>query len=107
MTKLRALYEVHGQSPWLDNLKRSYFTGGELGRLLVAGIRGVTANPTIVANAISGSTDYDREYETAIRSGCSVKDAFWHLVVSDIRTALGMLRPLFDHSGGADGFVSV
>jgi len=107
MTKLRALYDEHGQSPWLDNLKRSYFTGGKLGRLLVAGIRGVTANPTIVANAIVGSTDYDREYETAIRSGSTVKDAYWHLAVSDVRTALGMLRPLFDHSRGADGFVSV
>jgi transaldolase len=107
MTKLRALYEEHGQSPWLDNLKRSYLSGGELGRLLVAGIRGVTANPTIVANAISGSSDYDREYETAIRSGSTVKEAYWQLVLSDIRTALGVLRPLFDHSGGADGFVSV
>lgn len=107
MSKLRQLYEEYGQSPWLDNLKRSYLTGGELRRLLVAGIRGVTANPTILADSISGSTDYDNEFDTAIRSGSSVKEAYWRMVLSDVRIALGLLRPLYDESKGSDGFVSV
>jgi transaldolase len=107
MTKLRALHEEHGQSPWLDNLERGYFKGGKLERLLAAGIRGITANPTIISNAISGSADYAEEYERAIRSGSSVKDAYWELVLSDIRTALGVLRPLYEDSEGGDGFVSV
>lgn len=107
MTKLRQLHDEYGQSPWLDNVKRSYLTGDELKRLIVAGIRGVTTNQTIFTKAILESTDYDNEYETAILSGSGVKEAYWRLVLSDIRTALGLLRPLYDESMGADGFVSV
>ena len=40
MDRLAHLYHEQGQSPWLDNLKRSYLTGGELRRLIGAGIRG-------------------------------------------------------------------
>jgi transaldolase len=107
MTKLRRLYDEYGQSPWLDNVKRSYLTGDELERLLVAGIRGVTTNQTIFTKAILESTDYDNEYENAILSGSGVREAYWRLVLSDIRAALGLLRPLHDESEGADGFVSV
>ena len=107
MSKLRQLSDEYGQSPWLDNLKRSYLTGGQLNRLLDAGIRGVTTNQAIFTKAILDSTDYDDEYQTAILSGCSVEDAYWRLVLSDIRKALDLLRPLYDRSRGADGFVSV
>jgi transaldolase len=107
MTRLQQLHAEYGQSPWLDNLTRSYLAGDELKRLLVAGIRGVTTNQTIFTKAILESTDYDNEYETAILSGSGVKEAYWRLVLSDIRVALGLLRPLYDESMGADGFVSV
>ncbi len=55
MSRLQQLFAEHGQSPWLDNIKRSYLGSGELARLVVAGIRGVTANPTIFEHAIAGS----------------------------------------------------
>lgn len=55
MTKLRRLHEEQGQSPWLDNLTRTLVRGGTLKRLVADGVRGVTANPTIFANAIEGS----------------------------------------------------
>jgi transaldolase len=48
MTKLRQLYDLHGQSPWLDNLTRGDLTSGQLRRLVAQGIRGVTSNPTII-----------------------------------------------------------
>jgi transaldolase len=60
MTKLRQLYDQYGQSLWLDNLTRGDLTGGRLRRLVAQGIRGVTSNPTIIAKAISGSTDYEK-----------------------------------------------
>ncbi len=107
MSKLRQLSDEYGQSPWLDDVKRGYLTGGQFSRLLDAGIRGVTTNQTIFTKAILNSTDYDDEYETAILSGFGVEDAYWRLVLSDIRKALGLLRPLYDRSMGADGFVSV
>jgi transaldolase len=107
MTKLQRLHREYGQSPWLDNLKRSYLREGTLARMVDDGIRGVTANPTIFANAISGSADYDEQLSSLIAAGLSVEDAYWELVVTDITDALAVLRPVFDGSGGSDGFVSV
>ena len=36
-----------------------------------------------------------------------MEDAYWDLVVDDINHALAVLRPVYDASGGGDGFVSV
>jgi transaldolase len=107
MTKLQRLYQEQGQSPWLDNLTRAYLRDGTLGRLVADGIRGVTANPTILARAIEGSDAYDEQFAARIARGRPVTDAYWDLVVDDIVDALGVLRPTFDSSGGTDGFVSV
>ena len=62
MTRLHDLYDQFGQSPWLDNLKRGWITGGELQRMVDRGIRGVTSNPTILQKAISGGHDYDTQF---------------------------------------------
>jgi transaldolase len=107
MTKLQQLYADHGQSPWLDNLTRAHLRAGGLRRLIAAGIRGVTSNPTIFAKAISGSADYDDQFHELVRRGATVTDAYWAMVVDDIEEALAQLRPVYDQSGGGDGFVSV
>ncbi|MGH8775285.1 MAG: transaldolase [Jiangellaceae bacterium] len=107
MTKLQRLYAEYGQSPWLDNLTRGYLRDGTLARLVVDGIRGVTANPTIFARAIEGSTDYDDQFSSLTEAGSSVDDAYWELVVADMGAALAVLRPVFDDADGTDGFVSV
>jgi transaldolase len=107
VTKLQRLHDEQGQSPWLDNLTRGYLRDGTLGRLVADGIRGVTANPTILARAIAGSDAYDEQFAMLIAKGRPVVDAYWDLVVDDITNGLGVLRPTFDASGGTDGFVSV
>ena len=107
MTKLQRLHTEYGQSPWLDNLTRTYLRDGTLARMVADGIRGVTANPTIFAKAIGGSADYDEQFSSLLAAGCSVEDAYWELVVTDITDALAVLRPVYEASGGADGFVSV
>lgn len=107
MTKLHQLYTDEGQSPWLDNLTRGHLRRGELHRQIAAGIRGVTSNPTILARAISGSNDYDAQFRDLIHSGESVASAYWAMVIDDIEEALDQLRPVYDHSDGGDGFVSV
>jgi transaldolase len=107
MTKLHQLQAEQGQSPWLDNLTRGHLRGGELRRLIAAGIRGVTSNPTIFAKAISGSDDYDDQFRALIGQGVTVTDAYWRMVVDDIEEALAQLRPVYDQSSGGDGFVSV
>ena len=54
MTHLERLYTEQRQSPWLDNLTRAYLRDGTLAAFVADGIRGVTANPTILAKAIGG-----------------------------------------------------
>ena len=106
-SNLQRLYLDHGQSPWLDNLTRGHLRDGTLAGLVGEGIRGVTANPTILAWSIEGSDDYDEQFSALTGAGCSVEDAYWELVVSDVLGALAVLRPLYDASDGTDGFVSV
>ncbi|HVC66611.1 MAG TPA: transaldolase [Acidimicrobiales bacterium] len=106
MTTLHDLHQLQGQSPWLDNLRRDWLRDGTLASLVDQGIRGVTSNPTIFAKAISGQDTYDAQFRSLIAT-TPVEDAYWDLVVEDILGALEVLRPVYDASGGADGFVSV
>jgi transaldolase len=106
MTRLHELFERQGQSPWIDNLSRGWLTSGHLAELRDAGVRGVTSNPTIFAHSISQGADYDRALNQLLRDH-SVEDAYWELVVEDIRGALEVFAPVHSASGGTDGFVSV
>ena len=107
MTRLHDLYAQQGQSPWLDNIRRGWITSGELARWVESGVRGLTSNPSIFQKAIQGSAEYDDEFTSSIESGMDVEASYWQLVTSDIRAALGILRPVYDESQGLDGYVSV
>ena len=107
MSRLQQLYDDQGQSPWLDNLTRGHLRNGTLRRLIESGVRGVTSNPTIFAKAISGSSDYDEQFQALTAGGATVTDAYWRMVETDITDALDELRPVYDGSRGGDGFVSV
>ncbi|HWC12040.1 MAG TPA: transaldolase [Acidimicrobiales bacterium] len=107
MTKLQQLHAQHRQSPWLDNLTRGYLSGGELARMVRDGIRGVTSNPTIFQKAIAGHADYDDQFRTLAEDHQEVQDAYWDLVTDDVARALEVLRPVYEESGGVDGFVSI
>jgi len=96
-----------GQSPWYDNLTRAYATGGLKQLMERDGIRGVTSNPTIYEKALGAGTDYDAQVTELAKGGTETKDAYWELVRTDIGNAADLLRPVFDATGGADGFVSV
>ena len=100
-------YAEQGQSPWLDNLQRSYITSGKLAELIAAGVRGLTSNPTIFQKAIQGSADYDDQFSSEIRQGASPLEAYWSLVIKDINDALDVFSRLYESSEGVDGFVSV
>ena len=104
---LRRLFSQEGQSPWLDNLQRSYLTSGKLAQLIADGVRGLTSNPTIFQKAIQGSADYDDQFRDLVLSGFSAKDAYWELVIKDIHGALDEFASLYASSSGTDGFVSV
>ena len=91
----------------LSTLKRGWITSGELQRWVDRGVRGITSNPSIFAKAIEGARDYDDQFGALIHEGQSVEDSYWRMVVDDIQEALRILRPVYDESGGTDGFVSV
>lgn len=107
LTKLQRLYAEQGQSPWLDNLTRDYLRDGTLSRMVAAGVRGVTSNPTIFARAIASSPDYDEQFSWLISTGASVEEAYWELVATDLTAACVLLRPVYQSSCGLDGFASV
>jgi transaldolase len=96
-----------GQSPWYDNLTRAFARGGLDALMHEHGIRGVTSNPTIFEKAMASGSDYDDQLRALATAGASTEDAYWELVLDDIRHAADRLRPLYDAADGADGFVSV
>jgi len=108
MNPVKAL-ENHGQSVWLDFLARGFVAKGDLKKLIdIDGVKGVTSNPSIFEKAIGSSDEYDRPIGQALKSGdLSVADLFEHLAVEDIQHAADVLRPVYDHLNGHDGFVSL
>jgi len=104
MSRLHDLYREQDQSPWLDDLKRSYLQDGTLAALVDDGIRGVTSNPTIFAKAIAGEDTYDAEFAELAAKG-AVLDAYWRLVIDDVSNACALLAET--HTEGGDGFVSL
>ena len=107
MNRLHELFVREGQSPWLDNLKRSWITSGELEQWVERGARGITSNPSIFQKAMTGTDAYDDQLRGLCASGTSVEDSYWELVIRDILDALEVLRPVHEASDGLDGYVSV
>ena len=99
----------YGQSVWLDYIRRSLITSGELRRLLDEdGLRGVTSNPAIFEKAIAGSTDYEGQLkEFARRRDLDAKGVYEILAVRDIQDVADILRPIYESSGKRDGYVSL
>ncbi len=107
MSKLKQL-ETFGQSVWLDFLSREFLASAEFHRLIVDdGLSGMTSNPSIFEKAISQGKDYDDDIARSVAEGCGVGTIFRRLSVADIRAAADALRPVYDATKGADGFVSI
>jgi len=97
-----------GQSIWLDYIRRSMITSGEMKRLIEKdGLRGVTSNPSIFDKVIAGSDDYDTTIHALAMEDKGVGDIYHALTVEDIRMTADVFRDLFDRSGGENGFVSL
>jgi len=110
MNPLRSLWDDFGQAVWLDYIERDLITGGGLRRLVEAdGIRGVTSNPSIFHQAITKGDAYGAAIDALLgeRPQLSTAELYEALVIEDIRGAADVLRPVYDDSGGSDGFVSL
>ncbi len=105
--RLRAL-EVFGQSVWLDYIRRSLITSGELRRLIDEdGLRGVTSNPAIFEKAVAGSSDYKEIIEVPEAQAQHAKALYEKLAVRDIQDAAAALRPVYEETSKRDGYVSL
>ena len=70
-------------------------------------VTGATSNPTIFARAITGSDLYDGSSARLAAGGeRDARELFFSLALDDVREAARELRPIFDQSGGRDGFIS-
>jgi len=97
-----------GQSVWFDTLSRDLVQSGELARMMVDdAVSGVTSNPTIFQKALSTGNAYDADLKKLLGDADDPKEIFFSLALQDIRDACDVLRPVFDRTGGVDGFVSM
>ena len=97
-----------GQSVWYDNISRDLIESGELRRLINEwGVRGVTSNPAIFNKAIGGSNTYSDSILELKKQGLSADKIFESIAVADIAEAADILLPIYEESGGEDGFVSI
>ena len=97
-----------GQSLWYDYITRDLVASGQLARLIAEdGLRGMTSNPTIFEKAIAGSRLYDDDIRRLSDQGRTAGEIFESLAVGDVRAACDAFVPLYQHSAGADGFVSL
>ncbi len=106
LTTLRALLK-QGQSVWLDDLSREATRSGALAALIAAGLRGETSNPTIFEHALETGTAYDQTVRRLAALGKDDAAIFEAIAVEDVGEAADLFRPVYDATGGADGFVSI
>ena len=109
MNALKALHDEQDQAVWLDFVARGFVQKGELKRLVEEdGLRGVTSNPSIFEKAIGHSDEYDASLRSVQETGDSrVIDLYEGLAIADIQAAADVLRPVYESSDGADGYVSL
>jgi transaldolase / glucose-6-phosphate isomerase len=104
---LRAL-QVLGQSVWLDYIRRSLITSGELRRLIDEdGLRGLTSNPAIFEKAITGSSEYMAILEHPEVRKLDSNARYERLAIDDIRDAADALRAVYQETSRRDGYVSL
>jgi transaldolase/glucose-6-phosphate isomerase len=97
-----------GTSVWLDQIRRSLITSGEVERLeRELSLRGVTSNPAIFEKAILGSDDYDEQIEELAGKGVNAREIYDEIAMLDVQLACDVLRGVWDEADHADGFVSL
>ena len=107
MKPTQAVHDL-GQSLWLDNITRSLLRTDELRRYIdELSITGLTSNPTIFDHAIKNSADYDEAVERKLAEGKSGEKLFFELALEDLTEAADLFQPVFDRTGGVDGWVSL
>lgn len=107
MKATRVLYDL-GQSLWLDNITHDLLDSGALKHYIEElSVTGLTSNPTIFENAFKNSSSYDTAIRHNSARGKSGEDQFFELALDDLTRAADLFRPIYDHTNGVDGWVSL
>jgi transaldolase/glucose-6-phosphate isomerase len=67
----------------------------------------MTSNPSIFQQSIAASEDYDKDIEQGLDRKATPAQIFEHLAVKDVQRACDIIRPVYEETNGADGFVSI
>ena len=106
--KATATLHDQGQSLWLDNITRDLLESGALKRYIdELSVTGLTSNPTIFDHAIKNSPAYDSAIRKKVKEGKTGEDLFFELALEDLTRAADLFRPIWDRTGGVDGWVSL
>ena len=103
------LLQLHaaGQSVWLDFIDRRILHDGSLeARIANDALTGMTSNPTIFEKALSEGEAYDESLHAA-KHGLTPWQLFETIEVEDVKRACEIFRPVYDATGGKDGYVSI
>jgi transaldolase/glucose-6-phosphate isomerase len=108
MTNPLAQLAKVGQSVWYDQTDRKLISTGKLQKMIDEDdLRGMTSNPTIFEKAIGGSEDYDAQLQMLASQGKSRDEIYDELVSEDIGNAADIFKPVYERTGGDDGYVSL
>lgn len=103
----KALHET-GQSLWLDNITRGMLDDGTLARYIRDfHVTGLTSNPSIYNAAVKTTSFYDAAIAAKVKQGLSGERLFFELAIEDLARAADLFRPVYDRTGGLDGWVSL
>src|SRR6204780_1574660 len=107
---MKTTQQLHdlGQSLWLDNITRGLLADGTLARYIRdLSVTGLTSNPTIFDEAIKNGSFYDAAIACKSAAGGSDEALFFDLAIEDLTQAADLFRPIFDATGGIDGWGSL
>jgi transaldolase len=108
MTASTAALQRVGQSLWLDQISRGMLDDGTLaGYIRDLHVTGLTSNPSIFNLAVKDTTFYDAALAALGARGQAAEEAFFEIAIDDLRRAADLFRPVYDRTGGIDGWVSL
>ena len=99
---------AQGVSVWFDTLSRELLESGTLQRMTEEdAVVGVTSNPTIFQKALAEGNLYDEQLREVGAHETDSTELFFELAVTDIQGACDVLHPVWERTGGIDGYVSL
>ena len=105
--ELVKMLDDEGQGLWLDHLTRDLLATATLsGYIEELAVTGVTADASILREAIRDGSAYDAAIRNKAEEGKSPDQSLFELSIEDAVRAADLLRGIWNRSDGVDGWVS-